>query len=206
MRNYLIVDFIAYDDFQIDSINNHEKSLIENLRPLFNIKNNPNSAPNAIENGTKSFRRRRSFVYHKTRKRLGCPNDSDQIRSDNLSLPPSIEDPLIDFQFADSSDCIEFILYQYQSIHELIQRILDLPQGNCTIVLSSVIQIENPVYINGNVRRTGRIYAYFYAPDTNQGNLPRWRIIQNEMRNLNLDEITVRICKKDNSKKKVLSI
>jgi hypothetical protein len=71
-KNYFQIFFIPYKDKFELSIDNDEKILIKVLKPLFNLKNNPNARINAQNNLTLSYKIRRGLVINSTRQRLGC--------------------------------------------------------------------------------------------------------------------------------------
>ena len=67
---YLKVFWMEYQDDQDAQIDNDETILINNLKPLFNIRNNPNQ--NNQYYPTYLYRERRQRVIQRTKQRLNC--------------------------------------------------------------------------------------------------------------------------------------
>lgn len=67
---YFKVFWIEYQDDQDIQINSDEEVLISNLRPLFNLKNNPNMKDR--NSPTYSYQIRRQLVIMDTKQRLNC--------------------------------------------------------------------------------------------------------------------------------------
>jgi hypothetical protein len=79
MKKYMKVFWIEYPKDK-SHIDNDEKILIKVIRPLLNLKNNPNARANAIANSTQVYKIRRSEVYKNTRLRLGCKGETDKSK------------------------------------------------------------------------------------------------------------------------------
>ena len=136
--------------------------------------------------------------HHQPRFTLNFPN-SISIWICNINNIPWFRD--CDAIVFIKDGCIEFTVTQDQSIHQVINGIAGLPTGNCVIHLFDSRNRNEYVYIQANgdpSRRTRIIYRYFGNPDTNLNNLPRWQIIQQEMRDRKIEEITVRVCETRN--------
>lgn len=71
-KKYFQVFYIPYKGKFELSIDNDEKILINVLKPLFNLKNNPNARLNAQNNLTLLYKIRRALVINSTKQRLGC--------------------------------------------------------------------------------------------------------------------------------------
>ena len=103
-------------------------------------------------------------------------------------------------KISDIQKCVEFKVTRNQNIVNVADGIPDLPVGRCTIELFYNNRADVRFYINGRIRniRTGgrTLGQYFSAPDTNNGNISKWQIVQNEMNTPNkiIEEITVRVC------------
>jgi hypothetical protein len=69
MNTNMILFYIEYENNN-DIISADEKILIKNLKPLFNLKNNPNSYKNSTSNSTRDYKIRRNFIEKKTKERL----------------------------------------------------------------------------------------------------------------------------------------
>lgn len=69
MSSNIVLYYVDYENNH-DIINNDEKILINILKPIFNLKNNPNSYKNSISNSTKNYKIRRNLIEKKTKERL----------------------------------------------------------------------------------------------------------------------------------------
>ena len=78
IKDYMKVFWIEYSDDK-SLIDNDEKNLIKVIRPLLNIKNNPNAKGDAIENPSKAYRRRRNLVATITKQRIRCKGEDEKI-------------------------------------------------------------------------------------------------------------------------------
>ena len=70
MSSNMIVYYLEYPNNK-ELIDNDEKILIYKLKPLLNLKSNPNSLKNSDLNPTKQYKYRRIIVEKNTKKRLG---------------------------------------------------------------------------------------------------------------------------------------
>ncbi|MBS4066638.1 MAG: peroxide stress protein YaaA [Chitinophagaceae bacterium] len=195
-KKYFRVYWIEYNDDKL--IDEHEKNLIREIRPLLNIKNNPNTRFIAPENPTKFYRQRRNLVYQFTRVRLGCGNNNDIKQVNNL---PSMETSKYNHQIMEKGkDFIEISILQNQSIHAVINGIEGLPNRRCKFMIRDFKNQTNLIYPstrNNGWRTTGsgnqNIYTYFNNVDPAKNNSIRWVIIQNEMIEKKVDECIIRI-------------
>lgn len=199
----LIIYWLPYNDNEIEIIDSDEKILIQTIRPLFNIKNNPNAKSNSAANSTKIYKKRRAIVYESTRNRLNCfklSNISSPIITKGKQLvdnPPSYE-----HQILEKNNCITFNLLQSQSVHDVVNGISDLPKGKCTFLIHDAENPDSLIYVSRNNhgwRITGNklgqnIYSYFANIDTKIDNRKRWEIIQSEMIEKNIEEAVVTVC------------
>ena len=71
MKDYMKVFWIEYSDNK-SLIDNDEKILIKGIKPLLNLKNNPNSKAIAQANTSQVYKTRRALVYNKTKQSIGC--------------------------------------------------------------------------------------------------------------------------------------
>lgn len=103
-------------------------------------------------------------------------------------------------EISDNKNCVEFKVTRNQNIATVANGILNLTIGRCTIELFYNDKTDIRLYINGgnrNIRIVGRtVGEYFSEPDTNNGNILKWQIIQNEMNTPNniIEEITAKVC------------
>jgi hypothetical protein len=197
MITYLKVFWIEYPNNK-QLIDSAEETLIKIIRPLLNIKNNPNAKINALNNPTKTYKLRRGLVESNTKYRLGFENKELKNKNTAVTLKPKTSNETENSSIS-KNDCVEFRVLQNQSIAVLAGDKRNLPVGVCTI------EIINPVngqylYIqkNGNPIRTIRtrlrtVSEYFNAQDTTVG-LYKWQVVQNEMINDGIKEIIVRVC------------
>lgn len=70
MSSNMIVYYLEYSNNK-NLIDNDEKILIYKLKPLLNLKSNPNSLKNSDLNPTKQYKYRRILVEKNTKKRFG---------------------------------------------------------------------------------------------------------------------------------------
>jgi hypothetical protein len=185
-----------------EQIDNDEYCLISVIKPLFNIKNNPNARINAAQHPTRQLKVRRGLVMHNTRERLGCKkgnNGKAKSKKDDNKPPTSPEN---NYELIyDKDGCQEFTVTKEQSVHDVVSGIEGLPTGKCEIVIYNSADPNMFIYTskhNNGKRVTGdkkiTIYGYFNNIDTNKNNLPRWKLIQQEMLDKGIEEITVRVC------------
>lgn len=80
IEDYFVIYLLEYPDNK-GLIDREEDILIKGLKPLLNIKGNPNRLKIAPENSTKLYKKRRNEVEKKTKKRLqgGQPNSNEFI-------------------------------------------------------------------------------------------------------------------------------
>ena len=91
MKDYMKVFWIEYSDNK-SLIDNDEKILIKGIKPLLNLKNNPNSKAIAQANTSQVYKTRRAEIYKNTRLRLGCKGEhSKKINKTPTKDSPSLE-------------------------------------------------------------------------------------------------------------------
>jgi len=125
-----------------------------------------------------------------------------QTKSNGKKTPPP-KNPKVqiaaDF-LGDNNRCVEFKLKRNQNISKVAQTLPNLPKGPCRIELISKDRNNIRTYINGKVRSirvTGRtVSEYFNSPDTKNGNILKWKIVQTEMnyKKKIIETITIRVC------------
>jgi hypothetical protein len=197
-KRYFKIKWIEYSESS--HIDSDEKILINILRPLLNIKNNPNARTNAIANSTRNYKIRRNEITNETLKRLKCLGENENEIKKILELSEkaiSYEHQII----SRDNNCVEFAVTNTQPIAQVIRGINNLPNGPCCIKCFDSENHNNIVYARANGgewRKIGtgqqNIYTYFANVDTNRGNQYRWVIIQNEMILKGIAEITVKVC------------
>jgi hypothetical protein len=196
MKSNMIVYYIEYKDDKL-LIDSNEVSLIRKLKPVLNLKNNPNTPLQG--NTTCVYKARRAFVYQNTRLRLNCKGESETSKK-NIKKPTD-DSPNYEHQiYSEINECIEFFVLRNQSISEVVRGIDGLPLGPCSIEIFSNDTTDVRNYINGGIRRirasNRSVIAYFNAPDTNNGNFTKSAIIEGEMNQKGsvIEEITIRVC------------
>lgn len=194
LEEYCRIYWISYKE--VERINNDEFQLIQILRPLLNIRNNPNALAAAPNNQTKAYKKRRIEIYQDTKTRIGCNNNADN----------TLKSEAFQHQLIQNHDfAMEISFLQNQSIHEVLNGIEDLPEGRCSFILRNANdpnQLIYPSTHNNGWRKTGRgqqnIYTYFNAPDPANNNLYKWQVIQQEMQENNITEAIIRIVVEEN--------
>ena len=203
MKQSMKVFWIEYPNDN-DLIDNDEKILIKGIKPLLNLKNNPNARINSIINSTKVYKIRRAEVYNNTRLRLGCKGESEQSKKTNQT--PTKDSPSFVHQvYSVENKCVEFFVLKNQSILDVVRGIEGLPEEACTFqILNSNTGLLVSEFKRWNTTGTKvhsnpkaqNIYTYFTA--TGGKGPERWKQIQNRMNKNNdeIEEITVRVCPK----------
>ena len=196
MKNYMKVFWIEYTDDKL-LIDNDEKILIKVLRPLLNIKNNPNAKANAPANSPKLYKIRRAVVYKSTRLRIGCKGESGKIREKNN---PNEDTPIYNHQIVNDNneDCLEYFVLQHQHIGEVTRGIEGLPLGKSKITIydsnNPKIELTEWTKVTGNNNDYNAQNIYKYFDNTSSSGLRRFIVIQNWMKANDIEEITVKVC------------
>jgi hypothetical protein len=197
---YFYVYYLKYPgSFQEvqNTVSSDEEILIRVIRPIFNLKNNPNIE--IVNNITSQIQQRRQNVERSSKDKW-C-KDKKQKKNKNQEYKLDTKQstlPII-------GKCVEFRVRVDQSIHNIINTINNLPNPSIFICKSSN---DNDVIVykserTNGWRKTGKgqdIYAYFknsddgYANRNNYHSNIRWKIIQEEMELENIPEITVTVC------------
>ena len=195
---YFIIFYVAYPGAFLDvkdEVNGDEDVLINVIRPILNLDKNPNAKnPKHI---TFEIQQRRQLVESESKKRW-CNEKPSAKTKDMISKPRKQKTG--NSTVSEYTNCVEFQVTRHQNIAIVANAIPNLPVGPCTIQLFYENRADVRLYINGrirNIRIVGRtVGQYFSAPDTNNGNISKWQIVQNEMNNPNkiIEEITVKVC------------
>lgn len=204
MKDYVKVFWIEYSD-EKSLIESDEKILIKGIKPLLNLKNNPNARANAQDNSTKVYKIRRAVVYNNTRLRLGCKGESEQSKKTNKT--PTKDSPSFKHQvYSDENICIEFFVLKNQSILDVVRGIEGLPKEACSFqILNSKTGLIVSEFKGWNTTGTNvhinpkaqNIYTYFSATGGKiEGKeTARWIHIQNRMNKKNdeIEELTIKV-------------
>jgi hypothetical protein len=181
-----------------DVVNDDESVIIDLLRPIFNLAENPNK--DILGHITNQIQQRRQMVENAS-KRKWCNGKKakSQTKSNGKRNPaPKGANVLLSVNTTQNiKGSVEFKVSRHDNISQIAQGVRNLPMGPCTIELFSENKNDKRNYINNKVRKTGReVSEYFDAPDTNNGNIPKWKIVQSEMNHKKkiIETITVRVC------------
>ncbi len=200
MKHKMVLFWITYDENEESMIDRNEKTLIQTLKPLLNIKNNSNARAHTTENATRDYKLRRTKVYSDSRNQINCKPETEKVQKSTQK--PTNGARSYDYQVLDSDEhCVSFYVMSYQSVAEVVRGVEGLPLGPCRVICSDSNSPNQIIYAKQNGdgwRKTGtgkqNIYTYFANVDTGNNNLCRWKLIQKEMIEKNVTEITVTVC------------
>ena len=203
---YFYVYWVEYTANAKD-IDKNEKTLISQIRPLFNIKNNPNIRVMADENSTQFYRRRRLTIIRNSRNRLNCPKESQKIMKENSSRRKDTTlyvEQVISETRNGKHNCVEYSVLHNQDIAEITRGIPNLYRGEVKIFIYNFKNKEE-VFNLWEMRKTGNdndfeaknIYSYFsnscparlHYIDTARNKVISWW-----MRDKKIEEIIVKVC------------
>jgi hypothetical protein len=194
MKDYFLIYFVEYPDNK-GLIDSEEDILIKGFKPIFNIKGNPNSLKIALENSTKLYKKRRNEVENNTKKRLqGVKIKSNEMiekikSSDKQIIEPEIK--LIEYN-------IEKEFKNAQDIHKFFSK-QKFDSGEWHFL---IFETKNPGHVLcDNWKKTEIPNKYFGNTETNKNRMinnkpvARWKIIEKEMADKNIESVTVKIFK-----------
>ena len=209
MAKYLKVFWIEYPD-NIDLIDDDEEILIKVLKPLLNIKNNPNAKSDAIDNSSKRYRIRRNLVATRTKQRLRCKGEDEKIMKTKNPTESAIsyEERIV----THNKDCVEYTVLQGEDIAKITRGIKELPTNEVSI---KIFDSKNPETVfklwilnnsttgNDNDANAQNIFKYFSNSaskklkeksqkndfSNSKTNWIKWWMTHNK-----IEEITVRVC------------
>jgi len=200
MKNSMILFWVEYPNNN-ELIDSDEKILINIIKPLLNLKSNSNARLTSLDNSTKSYKRRRALVYMNTRLRLSCKGESE--KSMKTFKTPTVNSTNYDEQILDvNNNCVEYYVSNGQFIDEVTRGIDNLPTHKAKIKIWDSNNTDN-VFNEWQFRSTGdelkpdaqNIYTYF---SNTHNKVKRAELIQNWIIDNDIEEITVRVCSKDN--------
>lgn len=189
MKDYCVIYFKEYPDNK-NLIDNHETILIDGLKPLLNIKSNSNAKKDSFVNSTKLYKKRRNEVEKRTKKRLQGSFDNPEIVIDKQKLIKSKADII--------ESSIEKEFSKAQEIHHFFRK-QKFEQGDWHILIFETRNSSNLLFDNWN--RTEIPHKYFGNTETNKSKrinnkqVARWKIIEKEMLDSNINSITVKFFK-----------
>jgi hypothetical protein len=193
------------------TVSENETILIENLKPIFNLSQNPNEKKNS-NHITHVISKRRKKVEIDTKERLalkfanavskskkGIQKNASKSENSRIKNGSGIYNDRLQ-QTEDG--CFVFHVKKNESIHDVIKNLdLKLPE-HCYFVLSNSIEKTELVYPPGHFgmkRSTTRLKKYFgtsdenYSKENNYESIIRYKFIQEEMSRRNIAEVTVSI-------------
>jgi len=200
MRNYMYVYWITYDN--INSIDNDEFILIQSIKPLLNIKNNPNGSQNTLnkDNSTFIYRKRRNLINKNTKEKI-CSFRENETQIKNPIVSTNVTD-YSEQIISEYNNCIKYTVQKDQDIAQVTRGVRGL-EGEVKISIDN--NFENEVWKfrttgNNNDKSAQNIYTYFgnsapkglYAKYNCKN---RNEIISKWMKGKGIEEITVSVTK-----------
>ena len=193
---YMFVYWLSYGNEDKEIIDGDEKVLIKTLKPLFNIKNNPNAKSTAVDNATKRYRKRRIEIKNSTLNRINCKGENEQTMREN-NIPTDNAISYAEQVLTEENGCVEYTVSNGQDIAVVTRGIEGLPIGKCKI---EILDSNNSnIRFKQWQRETGRnedgqnIYTYFCNTSSDKKN-KRSDVISQWMQENRIEEITVRVC------------
>jgi hypothetical protein len=193
MKDFMKLCWIEYpnDKKLIDS---DERYLIKGLKPLLNIKNNPNALAASKDNPTKKYKKRRVEIVAKSKSNLNCIKETKTMKktkNPNDNTPLFAENILTTLE----NGCVEYIVLQGQDIGEVTRGIEGLPTGKCKITIfdSKNVEFEFIKWTRKTGSKKQNIYTYF-DNTASKSSKPKKTFISNWMEENKIDEITIRVC------------
>jgi hypothetical protein len=194
MKEYFVIYFTEYPDNK-SLIDNHEAILIEGLKPLLNIKSNSNAKKDSVNNSTKFYKKRRNEVEKRTKKRLqGSYYNTEKV----IGIQKSSKQKLIKSKADIFESSIEKEFSKAQEIHHFFRK-QKFEQGDWHILIYETRNSSNLLLDNWN--RTKIPHKYFGNTETNKSKMinnkqvARWKIIEKEMLDSNIDSLTIKFYK-----------
>jgi hypothetical protein len=205
-QKYFKIYYLTYKGLfeeVIDQINKDEDILIRQLKPLFNIKNNPNAVDSTKL--TYLIRERRRTIENVTKNIYCGRNDTKDVEQNtNPKLPPDIpKSNVVDSEPIYHGNCVSFKVKQNELIHAIAKNIRNLPIGPCSVTITNSYNKREFLYVTSKggvkriIRTQGRkVSEYFQAPDTGyeDGKQSKSSVVQKEMIEKNISEIVVEVC------------
>jgi hypothetical protein len=203
-EKYFKLYFIKYDGEFESCIDDDERILIKIIKPLFNLKNNPNAKSSSIKNLTKDYKFRRNHIIKNTKARLGCKNKESKeiMRTKKVQTENTIFYDQIDEE--DENGCIDYYVFSNQNIAEVTRGIEGLYEGAVRIniwnsndvnQIFDLIKFRTPTTGSGKGLNSQNIYTYFSnTAGENHNNISRGLLISKWMLLNKIKEITVRVC------------
>jgi hypothetical protein len=195
MKDYMKVFWIEYSDNK-SLIDNDEKVLINGIKPLLNLKNNPNARANAIANSTQVYKIRRINVKNNTLNVIKCKGESESIMKKS-KVPTENKISYEEQILTEVNGCVEYSVLIWQDIAIVTRGIECLPSGKCKIEIWDSNNCDNVFKkwqrITGKNPEGQNIYTYFSNTSSDNIN-KRSVVLLRWMQDNNIEEITVRVC------------
>jgi len=178
MEKHFKIFWVRYQgDDLIEQVDMDEEVLINTLRPLLNIKNNPNAQ--IIGNPTKIYKQRRNEIFTATKARLGCLKKQGGAKTAVPSAPVTTNS---------GSGCVEFKVSNTESVHDKIQNVKLPSADKYQIEVFSQFDKTDTIF-------TGKtIVPKEYFNRAHSNNVVRWRHIQTIMNDRGIKNATVVVC------------
>ena len=195
MKDYMKVFWIEYSDDK-SLIDNDEKVLINGIKPLLNLKNNPNARANAQGNTTQEYKKRRINVKSNTLNRIKCKGESESIMKNN-KVPTENKISYEEQILTEENGCLEYSVLSEQDIALVTRGIEGLPSGKCKIEIwdsnNCDTTFEKWHRVTGKNTDGQNIYTYF--SNTSSDNINKRSVVLSHwMQENNIEEIIVRVC------------
>jgi len=196
---YFVIYYVEYPGEFLDvkdEVNSDEDILINVIRPIFNLKKNPNADnQNHI---TYAIQQIRQVVENDSKKRW-CndkPNTKIKVINSKSNIPKQVNSNLLS-----EENCKIFFVKRGERIDRVARNQANLPVGPCFIELFYKNRADVRSYVNGITRKIPTINRsvsdFFTATELINGmNIQKWQIVYDEMNDPNriIEEITVKIC------------
>lgn len=176
IKSYMRVFWISYEGKE-HLINEVESSLIQNIRPLLNSKENPNAHSNALPNSTLSYNLRRKSIIKSTLDHL---TDTKKAQDKEVQI------------ISNNNNYTEFFVNKNESIADVVKGIYGLPEGKVKFSIVDASDPTHPIFPTWNKTGAGRqnIYTYF---DNTGGSDIRYKLIQKHMQDNEIEKILVKV-------------
>lgn len=194
MKTYMKVFWIVYSDNKT-LIDNDEKILIKKIKPLLNLKHNPNHLKGAEDNPTKDYRARRNSIEMFTKKRLGFQNTKG--KKSNVTILPKMNKRHKKIQITNleiKDKCFEKTFSNAEDIHQFARK-TKFKEGKWSFIFFETKKPGNIIKLGRG--ETGNPTSYM---GSDYKDASRWRFIEEEMIKYKIEKLTVKFCPKSDIK------
>jgi hypothetical protein len=189
MKTYMKVFWIVYPDNKT-LIDNDEKILIKKIKPLLNLKHNPNHLKGAENNPTKDYRARRNSIEMSTKKRLGFQNTKD--KKSNVTILPKMNKRHKKIQITNleiKDKCFEKTFSNAEDIHQFARK-TKFKEGKWSFIFFETKKPGNFIKLGSGVTENPSTYM----GSDKKPKQTRWRFIEEEMIKNKIEKLTVKFC------------